>query len=777
MPIQKGTGEKYSNSELSKFKKVFSKKGMMVALSGACLAGGISMTAAAADKPNILWITAEDLSPFIGCYGDTFAVTPNIDALANAEANDGTKEGLVFTNAFSNAPICSPARTTIITGIYANALGAESHRSSPLIPSYIEGFPKYLKDNGYMTYNNSKTDYNIGNSGFAGRAWTGNSSSAHYYDRPVKTKPFFQVYNIAITHESKLFTIGTNKVDKSVPYLPDNDIFKRSWGQEYANIHSMDSKLGGYINKLKAEGEWDNTIVFFYGDNGGVMPGMKRYPHDRGTRVPFVVRIPKKFHDSLLPADLKASLGGTTDRLISFVDLAPTILNLVGADIPEYMQGKPFMGSNTQTNEYIFNFVGRADERFECIRAVINKKYDYVRNYYPFLPHMQFMEYPNDQPAYASMWAEFRNGTLNSAQLWYFSTKSYEELYDLEKDPYEINNLANDPNYYDILNELRGVMDNYQNTYRDVGLVLPEEEILALGGSDNAHDVVNAQSFPYARIKETAEMAASGNEAYLPELIARLSPTEHSSVRYWAAIGCYIHKDTVKNDSNATDSLKACLTGCDSLKLAAARVLMAINIHKADAEATLHAALSSTNYLTIIRAVNILEEVAPVSEQLVQAVQAISGNFGNDPNKLIQRVKAYISNFNDNPTQFIKVPIKTESRDSGLFNIFIEQSNISFNDGVITGGIDLNIVNDTGDAVESNVILAVYRVNEAKEIKLIDVYVEPKILNEGDNLVEFNGLNITTETGGDLTFKVMTFGNPLGLSLTPLTNIASGTIQ
>ncbi|OQB14384.1 MAG: Protease inhibitor precursor [Firmicutes bacterium ADurb.Bin193] len=655
------TGTKFE--QLESWGRSLSKKGMMLALAGACIANsaptgsiGVEAAAEASPKPNILWITCEDFSPFLGCYGDPNAKTPNIDALANAVSADGTKEGLVFTNAFANAPICSPARTTIFTGMFSNTIGGEHHRSTHTMPAFLKGFPKYLRDNGYDTFNNNKTDYNLRNAGkYVSEAWNSSGGSAHYYNRTDKTKPFFQVYNISTTHESQLFKISDNQVNKSFPYHPDNEIFRKSWAKEYENANKMDSTAGGYINKLKSQGLWDDTIVFFYGDHGGVMPGMKRYPHDRGTNVPFVVRVPKKYQ-YLLPDDLKQSLGGKTDRLVSFVDLAPTMLSLTNTPIPSYMQGKAFMGDKAQTNEHIFKFVGRADTRFETIRAVNNKKYEYIRNYQPFLPHMQYLVYADDQPAYHSMWEEYKKGTLNDDQKWYFSTKTYEELYDRESDPHEIKNLAYDPKYSDVLKEMRAIMDDYQNKYKDVGMALPEEEQLTLSGSNNAYDVVNSPSFPYARVKETADMAASGDPAYLNELKARLSASEHDSVRYWAATGCYILKDHIKNDSDATAKLKECLTGTISLKLAAARVLVTIDVYKAEAEAVLEAALNPLNYIATVRAINILESVAPVSDRFMVKVKELT-NFNGTGSKEIKNASDYLVKINSNPVKFIQVTV------------------------------------------------------------------------------------------------------------------------
>ncbi|NQU85405.1 MAG: sulfatase, partial [Mariniphaga sp.] len=339
------------------------------------------------ELPNILWITSEDNSPFLGCYGDDFATTPNLDKLAS--------EGFLYTHAYANAPVCAPTRNTIITGVYANSGGHEPMRSYYNMSEKIIPYPVLLRELGYYCTNNSKTDYNT-NSIDPAEIWNESSRNAHYKNRK-EGQPFFAVFNSTISHESSIHKSIPNehlRHDPELvplpPYHPATPEMKHDWAQYYDKVEDMDSSVGKILQELENEELAENTIVFYYGDHGGVLARSKRYVYESGTKVPFIVRIPEKYK-YLFPAKEK---GSKVDRLISFVDLAPTLMSIAGKPIPEFMQGNAFLGKQkTKDPEYAYMFRGRMDERYDMSRAVRDQKFRYIRNYMPYRPYGQHLDY------------------------------------------------------------------------------------------------------------------------------------------------------------------------------------------------------------------------------------------------------------------------------------------------------------------------------------------------------------------------------------------------
>jgi arylsulfatase A-like enzyme len=279
------------------------------------------------ELPNILWLVSEDNSPFLGCYGDKFATSPNIDKLAS--------EGFLYTHAYCNAPVCAPARNSIITGVYANSNGHEHMRSNYKKSDIVKTYPEFLRKAGYYCTNNDKTDYNT-SSIDPGKIWDESSNKAHYKNR-ASGQPFFAVFNTMISHESSLHTSTPkdklhHNPDEVVlpPYHPVTNDIKHDWAQYYDEIEKMDAWVGEKLQELEDAGLSENTIVFYYGDNGGVLPFSKRYVYERGTQVPFIIKIPEKY-SYLYPAEKP---GKRVGRLVSFVDLAPTLLSIVGIPVP-----------------------------------------------------------------------------------------------------------------------------------------------------------------------------------------------------------------------------------------------------------------------------------------------------------------------------------------------------------------------------------------------------------------------------------------------------------
>src|SRR5581483_9328221 len=321
------------------------------------LAGAVVITTCApavnaqgARRPNILWITCEDMGPNLGCYGDKYATTPNLDRLAS--------RGLRYRVAWSNAPVCAPARTTIISGLYPTATGAEHMRSMAKLPASMQMFPVYLRRLGYYCTNWIKEDYNLEKTG---KVWDDSSKKAHWKNRAAG-QPFFAVFNFVVTHESQIrkrpHKLVHDPARAPVPsYHPDTPEVRHDWAQYYDNITEMDRLAGELLRELEEAGLADDTIVFFYADHGSGMPRHKRTACDSGLHVPLIASIPERFRN-LAPKDYAP--GGATDRLVSFVDLAPTMLSLAGQQPPDFMQGQAFTGSHEAApREYLHGFRGR----------------------------------------------------------------------------------------------------------------------------------------------------------------------------------------------------------------------------------------------------------------------------------------------------------------------------------------------------------------------------------------------------------------------------------
>ncbi len=314
-------------------------------------AASAAAPAPAAERPNILWITSEDNSPFFGCYGDPLARTPNLDAMA--------REGVLYLNAFANAPICAPARSTILTGMYACSLGTQPMRSGNAIPAAVTPYPQLLREAGYYCTNNAKTDYNTKVDVKA--AWDECSNKAHWKNRKPG-QPFFAIFNLTVSHESGCHkspaSTETDPAKIALPaYHPDTPLMRRQWALYYDNISKMDAQAGERLRELKEAGLLDDTIVFYYADHGGVLPRSKRFLYESGTHVPMLVRFPAKYRP-LASGDP----GTKTDRLVSFVDLAPTLMSLAGVPVPGIMQGEAFLGPQAKPpREYVYLFRDRAD--------------------------------------------------------------------------------------------------------------------------------------------------------------------------------------------------------------------------------------------------------------------------------------------------------------------------------------------------------------------------------------------------------------------------------
>lgn len=484
------------------------------------------------ELPNILWLTSEDNSPLLGCYGDEFATTPNLDRLAS--------EGFLYTHAYANAPVCAAARNTIITGVYANSGGNQHMRSQYSKSETIKTYPEYLRERGYYCTNNVKTDYNT-SSIDPQKIWDECSNKAHYKNR-APGQPFFAVFNTTLSHESSLHKyIPDNKLrhhPDSVPippYHPDTPEMRHDWAQYYDKVEDMDAQIGKWLQELEDAGLAENTIVFYYADHGGVLARSKRYVYESGTHVPFIIRIPEKYK-YLFPADQP---GDRVDRMVGFIDLAPTLLSIAGIPVPGYMQGNAFLGKQkTDDPQYAYMFRGRMDERYDMCRAVRDQKYRYIRNYMPYRKYGQHIEYLWRAPSIRSWEEAYLNGKCNEAQSVFWNTKPVEELYDLELDPREVNNLAGDPSCREVLVRMREANEQWVRRIRDTGFI-PEADRVDRVGEEPMYDYVRSGKVDMDPIIDAAEKATLGQKENLPFLQTCL---EHSdpAVRYWGATGLLI---------------------------------------------------------------------------------------------------------------------------------------------------------------------------------------------------------------------------------------------
>lgn len=494
----------------------------------------------AGERPNILWITCEDSGPHLGAYGDPYADTPNLDRLA--------ARGMRYASVWSNAPVCAPARTAIIAGMYPTSTGSEHMRSLTRLPAGMKMYPQYLREAGYYCTNNVKEDYNLEK---PGAVWDESSNKAHWRNRRAG-QPFFAIFNLTMTHESQIrarpHTLVHDPAKVRVPaYHPDTPEVRRDWAQYYDKITEMDRRAGEILAELEKDGLAEDTIVFFYSDHGSGMPRSKRWPYNSGLQVPLIVRIPEKFRH-LAPKDWAP--GGVVRRLVGFVDLAPTLLSLAGVPPPEHFQGRAFLGPYASPEQpYAYGFRGRMDERYDLVRSVRDQRYVYIRNFMPHKIYGQHVAYMFETPT-TQVWKRLYDaGKLNQAQKRFWEIKPPEELYDLEADPDEVVNLAERPEHRATLERLRQALREWMLAVRDVGL-LPEGEMHARAGSSTPYEMGHDRArYPIERILETAELASSLKPDVTGTLFGRLTDSD-SAVRYWAAMGLLMRGASVAAESS-----------------------------------------------------------------------------------------------------------------------------------------------------------------------------------------------------------------------------------
>lgn len=577
---------------------------LALALSLSC--GSLAIAQDQGKKPNILWIVSEDNSVFLGCYGYPDARTPRLDKLAS--------EGILYENAFANVPVCAPNRCTLITGVYANSLGTEHMRSRNFVPPQrIPFYSQYLKDAGYYCSNNSKTDYNL--DPYQKEAWHQMTNGDHH--KRQKGQPFFAVYNIGTSHESSLHRPLDQRLlnaDVTIPpYHPDTPEIRANWAMYHQVITRMDSQVGEILDRLEKDGLADDTIVFYYSDHGGILTRSKRFLYDTGVHVPLIVRFGKNF------AHLAPEKPGTkTDRLVSTVDLPPTLLSLAGIKVPEHMQGKAFLGEQTAgPRDYVYHLRGRMDERYDFSRAVRDKQFKYIRNYNPHRIYGQHLQYLWKMATTNSWQAAYKAGKCVGPQKFFWEPKPVEELYDTKADPWEVKNLTSDPKYAEVLNRMRNANRDHILAIRDSGF-MPEGEMVREAEGTSIYELVRDDNrYPLKQVLEIAEMATLGDAKNLPRL-TELLKADHPVIRYWAATGLVILGE---NASPAKADLQKLLSDeSPDVQIAAAEALA--NLGESE-KAVDHLAglLAHDNQWVALRAANVLEVIGEPARNALPALE------------------------------------------------------------------------------------------------------------------------------------------------------------
>ncbi len=593
----------------------------------------------AADRPNVLWLTSEDHGPHMGAFGDPVARTPHVDALA--------AKGMLFKRAWSNSPVCAAARTTIISGMMANSLGAEHMRSEVAMPEGTRMFPQYLREAGYYCTNNSKEDYNLTK---PGQVWDVSSNQAHWRNRPAG-QPFFAVFNATQSHEGQVYKrphvaiVDPGKV--RVPaYHPDTPEVRRDWAQYYDKVSEVDAIAGQRLKEVAGAGLSEDTIIFYYGDHGPGLPRSKRWPSDSGLSVPLVVYFPPKWQH-LAPKEYAP--GAKSGRLVSFVDLAPTMLSITGIRPPSTMQGHAFAGTfQVSGPSFLHGFRGRMDERYDLVRSVTDGRFVYLRNYLPHRSQAQHVGTQFRTPT-TQVWRKlFEAGKLNEAQsLFWREPKAPEELYDLQNDPDEVRNLAALPEHRAVLETLRRELQGAAARIRDTGF-LTEAEVHVRSGKQSPRDALATDAaYPFARVFAAADVASLMRPEAVPQLKSYLRDAD-SGVRYWGAMGALMRGQPAVNALKA--ELNTALSDAAySVRIAAAEALAkygtatelarALDVLKDCADPTKSNAYAGIAAMDTIDALG--AKAAPLLE-FIRTMPTVDPNAAKRGNEYVQRLQAHV---------------------------------------------------------------------------------------------------------------------------------------
>lgn len=591
------------------------KQTVLLVVAALILAPLGALCEAETSRPNILWISCEDTSPWLGFCGEKYATTPNLDKLARG--------GTYYTNAFATSPDCSPTRFGVITGCYSTTYGTQRLRSRFPVPDLVEGFPAYLRRAGYYCSNNVKTDYNTSaEDRIITGAWDDCSNQAHWRNRKPG-QPFFAVFNLVETHQSKAFESTSAPLNASgphdpakvplPPYYPDTPTSRRTMARVHDCITAMDAHAGRILDELERDGLKDNTIVFFWPDHGQGIPRGKRTLWDTGLQVPLLVFFPEKYR-GLAPG----APGGKCERMVSLADLGPTLLSLLEVPIPPHMQGRAFLGKAAAApREYVFGARDRVDEALDLSRSIRDKRYLYVRNFMPDLSWNAPEAYSDQLELRREITSLTVEGKLNVVQLTYAGpAKPLEALYDTQKDPWQVQNVAGDPAMRPVLERMRKALHDWQIETRDLGFMHEWQAERMCAGKPSLKDVASSDTaYPLERVLDTADRV--GRPGQVPEFIRRLSDVD-PTVRYWAAIGLRV---AGKDAGAGKDALHTALTDESiPVRVEAAGVLVS-QFSDSDALGTLTTLLSDQTPSAATHAARTLELLGEKARPAVPEMQ------------------------------------------------------------------------------------------------------------------------------------------------------------
>ena len=588
-----------------------------------------SLISYAQEKPNILWITIEDTSPqFIGAYGNKESRTPNMDKLA--------AEGIRFTNAFSTGTVCSPSRSAIITGVKTYRLGTGYHRSLIPVPDYIKGFPFYLRKAGYYTSNNSKTDYNVASpKAFIEEAWDESSGQAGWWKRE-DGQPFFSVFNFMDSHQSRTMTWSYDQYQKQVlnqlnedeiigendfevpPIYRDSPEMRKQLARVYNSLKLTDNKIGELLKKLEEEHLRDNTIIFFFADHGEGIPRGKTNGIDFGYRVPFVIWLPPAYRNL-------SAWGGQaviTDELVDFEDLAPSVISLAGGEIPAHMKGRVLLGENRSepVNELILSN-DRSDNGPDLVRSIVTEDFAYSRNFMSYQPELRYIRYMEIGDIKQQMRTDLKENKLNSFQESLFEKRPPEQLYNLKDDPWQLNNLAEDPAYRAVLKHFRKKLKKHILQEQDIHF-LPEYQTSQI--SETLYEFrQNSELYPIRKIYKSASLSGFGDVRKQLAMLKKGSEVQ----QYWTALALLSVPESTDLSASESEIKKAMNHAWPPVAITLAAVAMK-NFGTAEGEEILKSACLDTNPHLSLMAINYLLYL-PDTDSFIETIQKAKASTDN----------------------------------------------------------------------------------------------------------------------------------------------------
>lgn len=497
-------------------------------------------------RPNVLWVTCEDTGPQLGCYGDRYAETPHLDRFA--------ERSLRFDCCWSNAPVCAPARTTLITGIYPTSYGAQPMRSSVPLPDGFLTLPQRLRAAGYYCSNNNKEDYNFSDPK-GNEMWDASSKEAHWRNR-ADGQPFFAVFNFTVTHEGQIrkrpYSPKHNPELAPVPpYHPDTPEVRLDWAQYYDRITEMDRMVGKLLGELQEDGLAESTVVFFFGDHGCGLPRGKRWLYETGLRVPMLVHLPTRLAQRYAPF---YQAGTGTDRLVSFVDLAPTVMDLCEVSRSgggeQRLHGRSFFDSRDRDEDYLFGFRDRMDERIDSSRVVRNGRYVYIRNFMPDRPQGAYLNYMFQTPTTRVWFERYEAKELNGTQSAFWQRKPVEELYDLQVDPNQVHNLggSNDAKLREIREQLARRLKEHMLAVGDTGgfpegwhlRFTSQERVQAIEAAWEAGDILLRGANLRKNSDGAKRVVANAEGLGILDEVELMLGSSEATRRYWGGIAARV---------------------------------------------------------------------------------------------------------------------------------------------------------------------------------------------------------------------------------------------